>query len=80
MRLEHRKKFSELHDLIYVENVLFERAADRRIEHRQLLQPRLIDIGGCELRKLALKINVIRNLLRGFAQLVHQQDAEGNLP
>ena len=73
------EEFSELHDLIDVENVPLEHPADRRIQRRQFLQPGLIDVGGRKLRQLALKIDMIGNLLGAVAQLVHQHDADRNL-
>ena len=41
--------------------------------------PGLIDIGRAKRRKLALKVDVVGDFLDGIAQLVHQQNAEGNL-
>src|SRR5579872_283774 len=79
MALKYGEEFAEFHDLIDMENILLEHAADRGVERGQLLQSRLVDVGGGKRRKFALKVDLVGNPLAAFAQLVDQQDTERNL-
>src|SRR5579885_3224319 len=77
--LKYRKEFAEFHDLIDIEQILFERADDRGIEPGQLLHGALIEIRRRKRRELALEIDVIGDLLAAVAQLVDQHDADRDL-
>jgi hypothetical protein len=76
--LQQHQEFAELHDLIDVKYRLLEHAGHRRVEAGQLGQPLLIELGQWHDAQLALKFQIVGDLL-AVGDLVEQSNGSRQL-
>src|SRR5205807_2712511 len=76
MRLKYGQQLPELHYLVDVENVLFERARSRSIKSRQGCKTHLAHLRRRPWREFGLELEIIGDLLRAFPELVGDLNAD----
>ena len=79
MALKDGKELAELHHLVDVEDVLFERPGERRVEPGQGRKTHLGDLRGRAQRELALEFEEVGGFLRAFPELIGDLDADRQL-